>query len=80
MVAVATRFGKHVYLCALMAIFCGVNTRLNFELLNGINRGKRDVGIKVHVHVVDAVESVVIIKDALAAGGYSLLSALAALA
>ena len=63
-----------------MPILRGINSDLNFELLDRINGRERDVRIEVHVHVLDAVESVVIVKNALAPGGYCLLGAIATLA
>ena len=59
-----------------MPEFRGVNTDLNFELLNCINRGKGDIGIEVRIGVVHAVQRVVIERDALPACGYGLSGAI----
>ena len=77
---VAARLGEHVHLRAFVPKLRRINADLNLELLNGIDGGKGDIRIEVHVHVVDAVERVVIEEDALPAGGYRLLGAIAALA
>ena len=80
MVGVAARLGEHVHLRALVPILRRVNADLNLELLDRVDGRKGDVGVEVHVHVVDAVERVVIEEDALPAGGDCLLGAFAALA
>ena len=80
MILVATRLGDYVHLAAFVAEFRRVNAILNLELLNGINGREGDVRIEVHVHVVDAVERIVIEEDALATRGDRLLGAIAALA
>src|SRR5438093_13770210 len=79
MVGVAARLGEHVDLRALMSELRGVNTGLNFELLNRVNRGKDDIGIEIRIGVVDAVQRVVVEHDALPARGYGLVGAVAAL-
>src|SRR5262245_37730584 len=79
MISVAAGFCKHVDLRALMSELRGVNTGLNVELLNGVNRGQDDIGIEIWVGVVDAVEGVVVEHDALPARGYGLVGAVAAL-
>src|SRR2546425_2623248 len=79
MICVAAGLGEHVDLRALMPELRGVNTGLNFELLNGVNRGKHDIGIEIWVGVIDAVEGVVVEHDALPAGGYGLGGAVATL-
>src|ERR1051326_4934279 len=62
-----------------MPEFRGVNTDLNFELLNGVYGRKDDVAVEIRVGVVDAVEGVVVEHDALPACGYGLLRAVATL-
>src|SRR5437016_1524514 len=79
MIRIATGFREHVDLGALMPELGGINTDSNFELLNGLDRGKHDIGIEIRVGVVDAVEGVVVEHDALPAGGYGLGGAVAAL-
>src|SRR6266568_3784509 len=79
MIGVAAGLGEHVDLCALMPELRGVNTDLNFELLNGVNGGKDDIGVEIRVCVIDAVEGVVVEHDALPARGYGLLGAVATL-
>src|SRR5438552_7189100 len=79
MICVAAGLGEHVDLSALMPELRGVNTELNFELLNGINGGKDDIGIEIRVGVIDAVEGEVVEHDALPARGYGLGGAVATL-
>src|SRR5215467_2009100 len=79
MICVAAGLGEHVDLRRLMPELRGVNTELNFELLNGINGRKHDVGIEIRVGVINAVEREVVEHDALPAGGYGLRGAVAAL-
>src|SRR6058998_1471982 len=78
-ICVAAGLGEHVDLRALMPELRGVNTNLNFELLNGVNGRKDDIGIEIRVGVIDAVEGVVVEHDALPARGYGLLGAVATL-
>src|SRR6266705_1401628 len=79
MIGVAAGLGEHVDLCALVPELRGVNTELNFELLNGVNGGKDDIGIEIRVGVIDAVERVVVEHDALPARRYRLAGAVATL-
>src|SRR6266571_291187 len=79
MIGVAPGFGEHVDLRALMSELRGVNTGLNFELLNGVNGGEDDIGIEIRVGIIDAVEGVVVKHDALPARGYGLVGTVAAL-
>src|SRR5436189_6398143 len=79
MIGVAAGLGEHVDLGALMPELGGVNTDLNFELLNGVNGRKDDIGIEIRVGIIDAVESVVVEHDALPARGYGLGGAFATL-
>src|SRR5437867_8684891 len=79
MIRVAAGLGEHVDLRALMSELRGVYTGLNFELLNGVNRGKDDIGIEIRISVVDAVQRVVVEHDALPARGYGLVGTVAAL-
>src|SRR4030095_9037064 len=79
MICVAAGFGEHVDLSALMPELRGENADLNLELLNRINRGKRDIRIEVRVGVIDAVERVVVEHDALPARRYRLGGAVATL-
>src|SRR5215470_5692606 len=65
MIGVAARLGEHVDLRALMPELRGVNTDLNFELLNSVNGRKDDIGIEIRVGVIDAVQSVVVEHNAL---------------
>jgi hypothetical protein len=37
MIYVTARFGEHVHLSSFVSILCGINARLNFELLNRVN-------------------------------------------
>src|SRR5436190_4598085 len=78
-ICVAAGLGEHVDLRALMPELRGVNTDLDFELLNGVNGGKDDIRIEIRVGVIDAVESVVVEHDSLPARGYGLLGAIATL-
>src|SRR5262250_1797388 len=78
-ICVAAGLGEHVDLRALMPELRGVNTDLNFELLNGVNGGKDDIGVEIRVGVIDAIEAVVVEHDALPARGYGLGGAVAAL-
>src|SRR5215813_8165539 len=75
MICVAAGLGKHVDLRALVAELGGVNTDLNFELLNRVNRRKDDIRIEIRVGVIDAVERVVVEHDALPARRYRLVGA-----
>src|SRR5581483_4186214 len=68
-VGVAARLGEYVDLCTLMPVLRRVDADLNLELLNRVNGGQGDVRVEVHVHVVDAVERVVIEENALPASG-----------
>src|SRR5438552_17044470 len=79
MIGVAAGLGEHVDLRALMPELRGVNTELNFELLNGVNGGKDDIGVEIRVGVIDAIEAVVVEHDALPARGYGLRGAVATL-
>src|SRR5438552_17877876 len=79
MINIAAGLGEHVDLRALMPELRGVNTDLDFELLNGVNGGKDDIRIEIRVGVIDAVESVVVEHDSLPARGYGLLGAVATL-
>src|SRR5205823_8235432 len=79
MIGVAAGLGEHVDLRALMPELRGVNTDLNFELLNSVNGRKDDIGIEIRVGVIDAVEGVVVEHDALPARGYGLGGAFATL-
>src|SRR5262245_42993676 len=79
MICVAAGLGKHVDLGALMPELGGINTDLNFELLNRVNRRKNDIGIEIRVGVIDAVERVVVEHDALPARRYGLARAVATL-
>src|SRR5437870_13878649 len=79
MVCIAAGLGEHVDLGALMPELRGINTELNFELLNGVNGRKDDIGVEIRVGVIDAVEGVVVEHDALAARGYGLSGAFATL-
>src|SRR5262249_61392584 len=79
MISVAAGLGEHIDLSALMSELSGVNTNLNFELLNRINRRKNDIGIEIRVGVIDAVERVVVEHDALPARGDGLTGAVTAL-
>src|SRR5438046_65084 len=72
-ICVAAGLGEHVDLGALMPELRGVNTDLNFELLNGVNGRKDDITIEIRVRVIDAVEGVVVEHDALPARGYGLV-------
>ena len=78
-ICVAAGLGEHVDLRALMPELRGVNTDLNFELLNGVNGRKDDITIEIRVRVIDAVEGVVVEHDALPARGYGLGGAFATL-
>src|ERR1041385_3309703 len=78
-ISVAAGLGEHVDLSALMPELRGVNTDLNFELLNSVNGGKDDIGIEIRVGVIDAIQRVVVEHNALTASGYRLLGAIAAL-
>src|SRR5579884_3849839 len=77
---IATRLGKHVDLSSFVSVLCGIDTGLNFELLDRVNRWERNVGVEVRVGVVDAVERVVIEHNALPARGDRLRGAIATLA
>src|SRR5215831_9077410 len=79
MIGVAAGLGEHVDLRALMSELGGVDADLYFELLNGIDRGKDDVGVEIRVGIIDAVETVVVVHDALAPRGYGLSGAVATL-
>src|SRR5215467_5280517 len=79
MIDVAAGLGQHVDLGALMTELSGVNTGLNFELLNGVNGRKDDVAIEIRVGVIDPVEGVVVEHDALPPRGYRLGGAVATL-
>src|SRR5215467_13514029 len=79
MIVVAAGLREHIDLGALMAELSGVNTYLNFKLLNGINRWLDDIGIEVRIGVIDTIERVVIEHDALPASGYRLSGPVAAL-
>src|SRR5262249_44091426 len=79
MICVAAGFGEHVDLRTLMPELGGVNTDLNFELLNGINRRKRDIGIEIRVRIIDAIKREVVEHDALPARRYGLIGAVATL-
>ncbi len=72
MVLVAAGLGEDIHLRALVAKLRGIDADLNFELLNRINGRKGDVGIEIHVHVVDTIKGVVIVEDALPPGRYCL--------
>src|SRR5262249_2436452 len=78
-IRVTAGLGEHVDLRALMPELRGVNTDLNFELLNSVNGWKDDIGIEIRVGVIDAVQSVVVEHDALPARGYGLGGAFATL-
>src|SRR5213593_2923667 len=78
-ICVAAGLGEHVDLRALMPELRGVNTDLNFELLNSVNGRKDDIGIEIRVGIIDAVEGVVVEHDALPASGYGLVGTVAAL-
>src|SRR5947199_7420386 len=63
-IRVAAGLGEHVDLRALMPELRGVNTDLNFELLNGVDGRKDDIAIEIRVGVIDAVEGVVVEHEA----------------
>src|SRR5262249_22591593 len=79
MIGVAAGLGEHVDLGALMPELRGVNTDLNFKLLNSVNGRKDDISIEIRVGVIDAVQTVVVEHDALPARGYGLGGAVATL-
>src|SRR5262249_22824488 len=79
MIGVAPGLGEHVDLGALMPELRGVNTDLNFKLLNSVNGRKNDISIEIRVGVIDAVQTVVVEHDALPARGYGLGGAVATL-
>src|SRR5262245_48368268 len=78
-IGIAAGLRQYVDLGALMPELGGINTDLNFELLNRVNRRKYDVGVEIRVGVIDAVERVVVEHDALPARGYGLVGAVAPL-
>src|SRR5207302_1016878 len=79
MIGVAAGLGEHIDLRALMPELRGVNTDLNFELLNSVNGRKDDIAIEIRVGVIDTVEGVVVEHDALPSRRYGLLGAVATL-
>src|SRR5882672_9605503 len=79
MIGVAAGLGEHIDLGALVPELRGVNTELNFELLNSVNGRKDDIGIEIRVGVIDAVKGEVVEHDALPARGYGLGGAFATL-
>ena len=63
---------QYVGPCRLNSSYCltkfrWVNTRLNFELLQRVNRWQHDIGIEVRVRVVDPIERVVVKHHSLSA-------------
>src|SRR5207249_11515545 len=79
MIGVAPGLGEHVDLRAMMSELRGVNTVLNFELLNGVIGGEDDIGIEIRVGIIDAVESVVVKHDPLSASVYGMVGTVAVL-
>src|SRR5690242_17305592 len=57
-----------------------VDANLDLELLNGVDRGKDDIGIEVRIGIVHAVQRVVVEHDALATCRDRLRGAIATLA
>src|SRR5215510_11249827 len=78
-IGVTAGLGEHVDLRALMPELRGVNTDLNFELLNSVNGRKHNIGIEIRVGVIDAVEAEVVEHDALPTRRYGLGRAFATL-
>jgi len=53
-------------LCCLMPELGRINTRLYFELLNGVNGRKSDVSIEIGIGIDDTIKSEIVEHDALA--------------
>ena len=79
-IRVAAGFGQHVDLRRFVAEFGGIDAGLHFEFLDGIDRGKDDIGVEIGVGVDHAVEREIVEHDALPAGRDRLVGAVAALA
>ena len=78
-VGVAAGFGQNVDLGCRMAEFGRIHAGLHFKFLQGIDRGKNDVGVEIWIGVHHTVQRVVVIHDAVPARRDGLVGAIAAL-
>ena len=77
---VAAGLGKDVDLRRPMAELGGIDAGLHLEFLQGIDRGKDDIGVEIGIGVVDSVEREIVKHDPVPAGRDRLVGAIAALA
>ena len=78
-IRIAAALGDHVDLGRVVTVLGRIDAGLHLHFLNGVDRGLDHKAVEVHVGIVDAIERVVVVHDALAAHGDRFVGALAAL-